>query len=115
MRLLAATIVSTVTVLASTLALADPGQAQAALAAAAQMAPAPVQIAQAAIPAAPAPEAGAAGDPNEVVCRMTPPTTGSRLGGGRECHTQHEWDARQQEAQRALLKAQQVGYHSAGK
>jgi hypothetical protein len=30
-------------------------------------------------------------DPDQIVCKDMPARTGSRIGGGRECHTQREW------------------------
>lgn len=55
------------------------------------------QMAQTAAPAAAT--SGYNGD--EVICRMSPPTTGTRLGGGRECHARREWDQRTRDAQDA--------------
>jgi cytochrome c5 len=63
-------------------------------------------------PAAPAMSGSSSVNLDEVVCKNSPPPTGSRLGGGRECHTQREWDQRQKEAQDALIKNQQVGFNS---
>jgi hypothetical protein len=51
---------------------------------------------------------------DEVVCKNSPPPTGSRLGGGRECHTQREWNQRQQDAQRALVRLQTIGHKTPG-
>jgi hypothetical protein len=51
---------------------------------------------------------------DEVVCKNSPPTTGTRLGGGRECHTQREWNQRQIDSQKALLDAQRVGFAKRG-
>jgi len=52
------------------------------------------------------PPESADSDLDQVVCRLTPPPTGTRLGGGHECHTQREWDARQKEAQKELMERQ---------
>jgi hypothetical protein len=46
---------------------------------------------------------------DEVVCTISPPATGTRLGGGRECHTEREWKRRQQESQDITRKAQTIG------
>lgn len=46
---------------------------------------------------------------DEIICKMTPPKTGSRLGGGRECHTQREWDRRMRESQTILGGSQLRG------
>jgi len=43
---------------------------------------------------------------DEIVCKNLPAPTGSRLGGGRECHTQRDWDNRMKEAQRVLQEKQ---------
>lgn len=51
-------------------------------------------------------------DPNAIICKTSPPTTGSRLGGGRECHTQREWDQRQKDAQKQLQMNQMRGMQS---
>jgi hypothetical protein len=48
-------------------------------------------------------------NPDQIVCRATPPPTGSRLGGGRECHTQRDWDQMQKDARRALEEKQMLG------
>lgn len=55
-------------------------------------------------------QAGSSGD--EIVCKSSPPPTGSRLGGGRECHSQREWDAREKEAQKQLQDKQMHGLQS---
>lgn len=61
-------------------------------------------------PASPAQAAGS--DPDQIVCKTTPPVTGSRLGGGRECHTQREWDDREKASQRDLMDKQMHGLQS---
>jgi cytochrome c5 len=79
------------------------------------LAPALAAAQDAAAPAAPpAPAASdtSASNLNEVVCKNSPPPLGSRLGGGRECHTQREWNQRQQDSQNALLRSQQTGFNS---
>ena len=48
-------------------------------------------------------------NPDQIVCRRTAPPTGSRLGGGRECHSQREWDQRAEEARKALQEDQMRG------
>jgi hypothetical protein len=53
--------------------------------------------------------AAPASNPDEIVCKNSPPPTGSRLGGGRECHTQREWDDRTREAQKATENAEMHG------
>jgi len=54
-----------------------------------------------------APQATA--DADQIVCKMTAPPTGSRLGGGRECHTQRDWDQRQKDAQKSVEDKQKLG------
>lgn len=111
MRVLTMVLVSAATMLVPALASADPTQAQAGSAPTAQTAPAPSETAQA--PAAQAPQAMATASSgnssDEVVCRMSPPATGSRLGGARECHTQREWDNRMREAQAMVASSQGHG------
>lgn len=53
-------------------------------------------------------------NPDEIVCKNQPPATGSRLGGGRECHTQREWDQRQKDAQDITRKEELQGYNRPG-
>jgi hypothetical protein len=60
-------------------------------------------------PVATAAPASPSSNPDEVICRMSPATTGSRLGGGRECHTQHEWEAMRRQAQENLSNQQMQG------
>jgi hypothetical protein len=61
--------------------------------------------------AAPAPTSGNGGAANldEVICKQTPPKTGSRLGGGRECHTVRQWNQWQIDSRNALMHQQQMG------
>jgi cytochrome c5 len=66
-------------------------------------------------PAVPAASDNSGSNLDEMVCKTSPPPTGSRLGGGRECHTQREWNQRQQDSQSALLRSQQTGFNSAAR
>jgi hypothetical protein len=52
-------------------------------------------------------------DPDRVVCQNGPPPTGSRIGGGRICHTQREWD-RMHEEQRHIIETHQTMIGTAG-
>lgn len=106
MRFLAILAVSAA-VLTPVMALADSSQPQAAATADAQAAPASpaIQTAQ----ATPAASVSNSGDLDQVVCRMGTPPTGTRLGGSRECHTQREWNKRQEDAQRNLAATQKQG------
>jgi cytochrome c5 len=111
MRFLAILAVSAF-VLTPVLASADPGQSQAAPATAAQAAaatPAPQQTAQATPAAAPT---NSAANLDQIECRTSPPPTGTRLGGSRECHTLRDWNQRQQDAQDDLKRTQMLGHQA---
>lgn len=45
-------------------------------------------------------------NPDQMVCKAGIPTTGTRLGARRECHTNREWAQIQQDAQKALSQMQ---------
>ncbi len=45
-------------------------------------------------------------DLDRIVCKSGPPPTGTRIGTGRECHTQREWDRRMHEQQQELTRQQ---------
>jgi len=84
---------------------------------------APAQPQNSTVPAAPTPAAAAppvapAESANvnldEVVCRQSAPTTGTRFGGGRECHTVRQWRERQAESERILRQQQTVGFQGSG-
>ena len=107
MRALTMILVSAATILVPVLASADPAPAQSASAPSVQTAPATVTAQT--TPAAPAVAASSTSNPDEVVCRMSPPATGSRLGGARECHTAREWNRRMEDDQRMLATTQQHG------
>ena len=99
-------------------AFADPDSAAPANAPAtsAQAAPAaPAAQPATAAPAAPVAQADATPNLDEIVCRASPPPTGSRLGGGRECHTVRQWNEREREDQRIVQQQQSVGMNSGGK
>src|SRR5690242_7455920 len=53
---------------------------------------------------------GKAVDLDQIVCKEAPPKIGSRLGGGRECHSEREWRERQQESQDMLRRQQRMGF-----
>lgn len=103
MRIFAALLFSSAVVLAPALASA---QTTAATSAPAPTAP-PAQA------AAPASDSSAV-NLDEIVCRNQPPTTGSRLGGGRECHTVREWNQREREAQDITRHQQMTGFKVPG-
>jgi hypothetical protein len=46
---------------------------------------------------------------DEIVCKTSPPETGTRLGGSRECHTVRDWNTRQKNAQAVLAHDQSLG------
>ncbi len=50
--------------------------------------------------------AAPANDPDEIVCKLTAAPTGTRLGGGRECHTQRDWNVHEKEAQKVTQDKQ---------
>ena len=56
-----------------------------------------------------APASAPASDPDQIICKSQAAPTGSRLGGHRECHTQKEWDAQQQDSRKNLEDAQTRG------
>jgi hypothetical protein len=105
MRFLAILAVSAA-VLTPALASADPDQAQAQPAMQAQ---APAAPAQQTAQAAPAGANSGGANLNEIECRSQPPTTGTRLGATRECHTVREWNQRQQDSQQKLQETQMHG------
>ena len=112
MRVLTKVLFSAAIILAPALASADPGQVQAAPGATVETAPTtmPTVTITAKTPqAAPVTAASTASDPDEVVCRTSPPTTGTRLGAARECHTQRDWDNRMKESQRITAGTQMMG------
>lgn len=103
MRVFAALLFSSAVVLAPAVAAAQ-----------ATTAPATRIVPATAAPAAPAALTASASDSSavnldEVVCKNQPPTTGSRLGGGRECHTVREWNQREREAQDITRREQATG------
>jgi hypothetical protein len=51
---------------------------------------------------------------DQVVCKNMPPKVGSRLGGGRECHTQREWERVEKESQDLTRRQEQGGYAGPG-
>ena len=72
-----------------------------------QAAPAEPAAAQA-TPAQPATMTATAADPlDQIVCHIKPPPTGSMLGGGRECHTQRDWNRLQTQSQNGVNGFQQ--------
>lgn len=91
--------------------------AQQAAPAAATTAPSPAAAAAAETAPAAVPAESAAPGVNldEIVCKNQPPTTGSRLGGGRECHTVREWNQREREAQELTREQQREGLATKGK
>ncbi|HEX4157558.1 MAG TPA: hypothetical protein VHY79_03715 [Rhizomicrobium sp.] len=46
---------------------------------------------------------------DQIVCKTSPPETGSRIGGSRECHTERQWKVRQQQSQDMLAHNQSLG------
>ena len=78
----------------------------------AQIPPAPAAtVSQPAAPPAPqiaqTPAPAPQSNPDQIVCKPMPAQTGSRIGGGRECRTQREWDRRMKQSQ-AILNGSQL-------
>jgi hypothetical protein len=116
MRILTIVLFSAAAIIAPALVWADPRQTQTAPAATAQTASTTmptVTITARAPQAAPATAASIASDPDEIVCLMTPPRTGSRIGGSRECHTRRDWDRHQKESEAILSGMQMRGLQGA--
>jgi hypothetical protein len=119
MRTLTAFVCTAIMLMAAS-ALADPAQAQTPPASAAQTAPAPAATATPGAPApavtgataAPAASTTADADLDQVVCKDAPAKTGSRIGGGRECHTQREWTRMQHESEELTRHQERNGYTS---
>jgi len=103
MRMIAAAVLSAAVLVAPALAVAQEGAA----------ATAPAATAAPAAPAAPAATDSNGVNLDEVVCRQMAPTTGSRLGGRRECHTVRQWNQQQIDSQNTLLHQQRAGSQSA--
>jgi hypothetical protein len=103
MRIIAAVAFSAAVLIAPALAVAQEGAAAAA----------PAATASPAAPAAPAAADSNGVNLDEVVCKQTPPPTGSRLGGGRECHTVRQWNQMQLDSQSSLSHLQHSGSREA--
>ena len=92
---------------------AVPAQAPAQVQAPTQTAPAPTVTAQANTAPAATTDASSGDNLDKIVCRSSPPPTGTRLGATRECHTQREWNQRQAEGQSVLWNTQRIGHEGA--
>jgi hypothetical protein len=118
MRVLAAIALSATALLAPQLSGADAAAPQSALATTPAPAPslvvtsggapAATMTAQAAA-SAPVIDAGFSQNPDDIVCHMKPPPTGTRFGGSQECHTQRDWVRRMKESQRIVNGSQMMG------
>ena len=116
MRILTMVLFSAAAIVAPALVSAEPGQTPTAPAPAAQTASTKlptVTITARAPQAPPAPAASTASDPDEIVCLMTPPRTGSRIGGARECHARRDWDRNRKESETILSGMQMRGLQGA--
>jgi hypothetical protein len=101
-------------------ALADSGQPESSVVPpASAQAVAPAQSAAPGVTGgvAAAPVAAQSADANldEIVCKNSPPPLGSRLGGGRECHSQREWNRMQHDSEEATRREEREGYSTRGK
>ena len=118
MRMIAAVAFSSAVLLSPVFAAADEVTAAttAPAATAAPAAAAPATAAPAvATPAVTATADSSAPNLDEIVCRQVPATTGSRLGGGRECHTTREWNDRQKQSQDMTREQQRMSsFHPGG-
>ena len=77
----------------------------------------PALVAPAGTVASAAPTAAAVADSSsvnldEVVCRPIAAPTGSRLGGGRECHSVREWNQRERQAQDLTRQQERMGFNA---
>ncbi|HWY17038.1 MAG TPA: hypothetical protein VNX86_18045 [Rhizomicrobium sp.] len=116
MRILTMVLFSAAAIVAPALVSAKPGQTPTAPAPTAQTASTKlptVTITARAPQAPPAPAASTASDPDEIVCLMTPPRTGSRIGGARECHARRDWDRNRRESETILSGMQMRGLQGA--
>jgi hypothetical protein len=116
MRILTMVLFSAAVIIATAPGSADPGQTPTAPTTAAQSAPSKMEtvtVTAKAPQAAPATAGSIASDPDEIVCLMTPPRTGSRIGGSRECHTRRDWDRHRKESQAILSGMQMRGLQGA--
>jgi hypothetical protein len=59
--------------------------------------------------ASPKAPASVAADLDQIVCKNSPPPVGSRLGGGRECHSVREWNEQMHEVQQGTRRMESVG------
>lgn len=78
------------------------------------VAPSPASAAAAETAPAAVPQQSAGVNLDEIVCRNSPPPTGSRLGGGRECHTVREWNQRERESQDLTRQQEVTGFVTKG-
>lgn len=113
MRILTMVLFSAATMIAPALVSADPGQTRTAPAATAQTASTTMPTVTITAKAPQAAPASAASDPDEIVCLMTPPRTGSRIGGTRECYTRRDWDRHRKESEAILSGMQMRGLQGA--
>lgn len=57
-------------------------------------------------------QAAPATDPDKIVCKQTSAPTGTRIGAGRTCQSQRDWDAQEKESQKQLMDRQMHGLQS---
>ena len=118
MRMIAAVAFSTAVLFSPLFAAAQDAPATATATAAPAPTPAPATAAVAptatAAPAATAAADSSAVNLDEIVCRTVAAPTGTRLGGGRECHTVREWNDRERESQDLTRDSQRRGFKVPG-
>ena len=112
MRILKMILFSAATIAAPARGLADPGQISIAPPTATQSTPSTRETVTITA-TAPRPTT-AASDPDEVVCQMSPPRTGSRIGGARECHTRRDWERYRRESRSMVSGMEMRGLEGAG-
>lgn len=118
MRVFVVSVLSAAAIFLPSFATADPVQAAAQPTAASTATPAPTAVQAPAAPSQTATETGPESvvvnaekvDLDQIVCKEKPPEIGSRLGGGRECHTQRQWNQRMRESQDITRHQEQTGF-----
>jgi hypothetical protein len=53
-------------------------------------------------------------DKNQIICKIVPAATGTRLRGERQCHTKRDWDQQMRDSQDILNYWQKQGMLSCG-
>ena len=113
MRILTMVLLSAATIAAPARGSADPAQISTAPPTATQSTPSTREtVTITATAPRPAP-ATAVADPDEILCQMSPPRTGSRIGGSRECRTRRDWERYRRESQSIVSGMEMRGLEGA--